>query len=183
MSSKSDQLVRAIREIARDPNAEVYAVLAEVIAVDEGERTCTIEPLNGDAQVTGIRFANSANAMFLAVPAIGSIVLVDFFEDSEGYISMFSEVDSLVFSTTPGNVIQLQDGSFGGIVKVTDLVSKLNAIEQDINNLKSAISDWTPVPNDGGAALKAALASYAGSTLTQTTRQDLENESITHGEA
>lgn len=31
------------------------------------------------------------------------------------------------------------------------------ATKADLDNLKAAIQGWTPVPNDGGAALKAAL--------------------------
>jgi hypothetical protein len=44
--------------------------------------------------------------------------------------------------------------------------------------LKTAISGWTAVPNDGGAALKVALASYYSNQLTVTQLADLANNKI-----
>ena len=61
----------------------------------------------------------------------------------------------------------------------TDLTERLNIIEKDINKLKKVFSSsWTPVPQDGGAALKGAAASWAGATLTETQRSDYENEKV-----
>ena len=74
----------------------------------------------------------------------------------------------------------LNTGSNGGMVKVNSLVSKLNTVESDLNNLKTVLSTWVPVPNDGGAALKTAAASWAGQTLTPTQASDLENNKVKH---
>lgn len=48
-----------------------------------------------------------------------------------------------------------------------DLVSKYNALAEDYNELKALIAAWIPVPNDGGAKLKADLASWV--TQSQAT--------------
>ena len=40
------------------------------------------------------------------------------------------------------------------------------------------LSGWTPVPNDGGSALKTALSSYISESLKETQVRDIENERV-----
>jgi len=70
------------------------------------------------------------------------------------------------------------EGSFDGLIKVNPLVTKINALENDLNNLKIAFSTWIPVPTDGGAALKAASSGWASQTIINTVKSDLENTKI-----
>lgn len=44
------------------------------------------------------------------------------------------------------------------------LVALSNKVQAQFQSLKSAINGWTPVANDGGAALKTALSSFIGSS-------------------
>jgi hypothetical protein len=71
---------------------------------------------------------------------------------------------------TDGLTLGAADGSFaikiksdvaeiGGSSDAAALASKTN---EQINDLKTAISGWSPVANDGGAALKVALATWFG---------------------
>lgn len=73
------------------------------------------------------------------------------------------------------NGLVINGGSNGGVPVTPQLVQRLNQLEQDINTLKAAFSAWTPVTNDGGAALKAAAANWIGQTLTATVAGDIEN--------
>lgn len=77
---------------------------------------------------------------------------------------------------TSNNII-MQNGEVG-IPESNSVTEKLNAIEKDINNLKKALSGWTPVPQDGGAALKTQVTSWASSILTETKVEDIESETI-----
>ena len=72
-------------------------------------------------------------------------------------------------------------GRFGGLVKVGPLVEQLEQLERSIEELRQGIASWTPVPNDGGAALKASLAGWTSKPLERTTRKKLENNKIRHG--
>lgn len=53
----------------------------------------------------------------------------------------------------------------------TSFAAKADSVQARLDALAAAISGWTPVPNDGGAALKAALASWlAGSNNVAATK-------------
>ena len=72
------------------------------------------------------------------------------------------------------------EGLNGGLAKVAELTQKLNNLEDDVNNLKDVFTGWTPVPSDGGAALKTAAATWAGDKLTKTEQAEIEDTTITH---
>ena len=76
--------------------------------------------------------------------------------------------------------IVFNGGKLGGIIKIEELTTKLNTIEQDINSLKQSLSSWTPIPSDGGAALKAAVTSWAGKQLQKSKRGDYEDPNVKH---
>jgi hypothetical protein len=59
------------------------------------------------------------------------------------------------------------------------LVQQINKIEQDLNSLKTVFKNWTPVSQDGGAALKAAATSWAAQQLQKTQNTDIANDKIT----
>lgn len=62
-------------------------------------------------------------------------------------------------------------GSDDNIIGYSQTASSINEIKDDINNLKSTLSDWEVVPQDGGAALKTALSTYVSQTLTEDISQ------------
>lgn len=81
--------------------------------------------------------------------------------------------DQLVLLKANGNVVVVP--SVAAKVLLGDAAaSKRVALAEDVtarlDALKTAINAWTPVPNDGGAALKLALASWlAGSNAVAST--------------
>ena len=75
----------------------------------------------------------------------------------------------------------LNGDQYGSLIKIADLVSKLNTVESDLNTIKAVFSSWGPVPNDGGAALKTAASTWYGQTLTNTTEVMIENSKVKHG--
>ena len=59
------------------------------------------------------------------------------------------------------------------------MTDRLNELETLWNQLKTDFSSWTPVPSDGGAALKAILAAGIGlKTVPNSQVADFENEKI-----
>lgn len=57
---------------------------------------------------------------------------------------------------------QVEISSLGGVTQYVALADKVKAqldkVVQDLTDLRAALSSWVPVPNDGGLALKTALA-------------------------
>lgn len=181
-SRDADIIKKAVRDIAKQDQSEVYGIPAKVVSVDVAEGTIDVEPIDGTAGISDVRLKpESSEPGALFIPKVDSVVFVTMINDSDGFVSMFSEVDSVAFRTTSGNVVQLQDGSLGGLVIVANMVARMNILENDINSIKSAFSSWVVAPGDGGAALKAAAATWFGTTLTPTIDADIENDKVTHG--
>jgi hypothetical protein len=171
----SDRSIReAIQYLAGNHRTDKVTLIdATVNSVDEAARTCECTAVTGSvgSPIPGVRLMASVDDGILVIPAVDSTVAVAMSIFTDPLIISYSEVDRII----------LRGGDLGGLVKVADLVSRLNLVEADINNLKSAFSAWTPVPNDGGAALKASSATWTGQQLAETIRADIENENITQG--
>jgi len=175
-----DEIGKMLRKITEDKSAEIYSVVCTVESVDEAKRTADVAPINGNAEIFDVRLQSALNGSngLCIFPVIGSVVIVTFLNKLTGYVSLFSEVDKITLDTE--NEITIDGGQNGGLVKVNDLLNKLNTVENDINNLKTLLSAWVPVPADGGASLKAVLGPYFGQTITPTVLVDIENDKIKH---
>jgi len=154
-------------------SGNVYALDAEVKSVDKTTRTCVVIAITGKTQseIPDVRLMSAVDDGFLLVPVVGSNVCIIATPQSDAYISQYSEIEEII----------MRGGDLGGLVKLLDAVERYNKIEDDINKLKQAFTTWTPTPNDGGAALKAAAASWSGQQLQKTVRADIENKKITQG--
>lgn len=170
-----DAIAKNLRLIAnRGKDITDNVIICTVVSVDG--TTCVCQPVDdGQAEIMDVRLnAESHSTKFLITPAVDSVVGVlafSDFENTEYMVVMFSEIDS----------IMIRGDQYGGLVKVDDLVDKINTIEDDLNDLKQVFSTWVPTPNDGGAALKGAAATWYAATITNTTVNDLENGAVTHG--
>lgn len=169
MSDTAD-IKKAIKGLS-ETGDEVYSILCTVKSVDLTAKTCYCLPVSGDADITDVSLIVNAQTGFMIIPTVGSKVLVTMQNESTGYVGMYSQID----------FIHLNGDNYGGLVKIADLVSKLNATENKINALISAMSSWVVVPNDGGAALKTIAASFYATSLTVTTQASIENSTTKHG--
>lgn len=131
--------------------------LCAVQSVDTTDNTAIVNPIDDlDQEITVRIQADKQNGFFIK-PSVGSIVGIIMDSDHTGEIVCFSKAD----------FIQMLDGSLGGLVKIADLTTKLNNIENKVN----AIITW-------GATVSPPLST---SPLTATNRSDIENTNITHG--
>jgi len=170
-----DKLKKAMRDL--NPPVINTGILCKVTAYDENKKTCTCEPLNGIAKFFKVRLNSENIDSFILIPKVNSTVVVEELEKNQAYISMFSEIDKIL--CTAEN-IEFNGGNNGGLINISDLISKINNLENDINNLKTIITTWVPVPSDGGAALKALITTWSAQTLTPTLVSEIENEKIKH---
>ena len=167
------ELIDALTEFVRRKSVSLNSVICTVKSYDAPTKTYYCEPIGDYADLQQVKIiADSTKDGFLIMPKINSIVVVSLINDNAGYISMFSEVDE----------IHLAGVNYGGLAKTADVKTKLNNIENKLNALITAISAWTPAPNDGGAALKVSLATWLASNLTLTTQADISSTEVFHGD-
>ncbi len=171
MSTESDirARLRAIVGMDEIPTSK----LGTIVSVDEDEMTCEVEPIDGGANYADVRLMadpETTTGIYFK-PKVGSVVMISPQDDVTYFVSMYSEVDE----------VWLRGTENGGVVKVSELVSKMNTIESDLNTLKTAFTSWVVVPSDGGAALKAASATWAAQTITATTANDIQSTTVKHG--
>lgn len=167
-----------------DPYRELHEHLANIgggkatnlyqgVVTDLSDITCEVS-IDG-LSVPDVRLRASTEvdgAQIIVRPAVGSVVIVG---------SLTGDLDHLVvLSMDRAEEVIINGGSQGGMVKIQELTSKLNTLEREINDIKRVLSSWTPVPNDGGASLKASVASWAGKQLVLTRREDYEDNKVKH---
>ncbi len=189
----NENIGQLIKKLAGKSGGKSVMRLGVAEAVDMDTRTCTLRPLDGGPDLFGVKLQavkmeGAPEIGMVIEPVDGSVVLAANVQDLPLNYSIvsYSEIANFyVFSAgkvvlKSADGIQLNEGDHGGLVVVADLVSKLNGIEQDLNTLKNIFSAWVPTPQDGGAALKGALAAYVSQTLQPTQIADLENPDVTH---
>ncbi len=166
MDNRIEQIVQGFERVLKQSEG---SFLATVKAVD-GE-TLTCKDMN-DTEYLNVRLSGTEGERgFVLVPKVGSWVIVSRLSNSDSlYVSMVSAVDG----------VMIMEGENGGLVKVEGLVSRMNTIEESINDLKQKLRSWTTAPNDGGASLKLILTDWFMLLLTKTKRADFENDKVKH---
>ena len=166
-----------------------YPIICTITSVDLDNKSCDVKPKNDDADILDVKIMTDPDKGMFLVPKVGSNVAVSMLDKDNAFVVMFSELEKILIEVGDQK-IEIKDGSivfnggnFNGLVKVAELVQKLNKIENDLNTLKQVFSTgWVPVPNDGGAALKVAAGAWSGALINPITQQsDLENTKIKHG--
>ncbi len=127
-------------------------IIAKVVSVNDDEMTCTIDPLNDNSTVTieNVNLSAQPNDGLICYPSIESIVLVAYAPKLDPFILQFSDIDKCRITINSceyyidKNGIKLYGDNFGGLVKVTDLVGKLNTLENTINQIAVWALSVTP---------------------------------------
>jgi hypothetical protein len=73
----------------------------------------------------------------------------------------------------------LNGGANGGVPKGASLANEFNKIKEDLKELKAKFTGWTPVNNDGGAALKTRLSAWSPD-VTPIVAENITNSQNTH---
>ena len=160
----------AISQLAGTHNQDsVFIFDAVVNSIDKPNRMCNVTKVGGETSgQLDVRLMASKDDGCYVIPVLDSNVIVIGSNNVTPFVAQFSEVES----------IEWLGGENDGVPLVNPLLEKLNNLENDINTLKSAFSSWLVVPNDGGAALKAISATWAGQQLQPTQKQDIEHTKI-----
>jgi hypothetical protein len=154
--------------------------VAQVKSVDKDKCSCDVQLIDG-AELFNVNLRSVLDDNkkgFVCFPKMDSLVLVGTIGNNENnaFVLIFSELTDITIDAK----IVINDGENKGMVKIEPTIEKLNAIENKINDLIEVFTSWTPVAQDGGAALKSALSSWITQQLQTTEIVDLENENVKH---
>lgn len=161
----------------------IYIFEGTVISVNEGDRTCVVDPLSAsfEGEITDVYLSAQPNDGIIQIPAIDSVVKVmvcmgiDF-----PFVIQFSDLDKVVILAETS--IQFNDGSFGGIVKVQELVDKINRLENKVNSIINTFNMHVHSGVQTGGGSSATTATPITGTITPVTQvSDINNPAITHG--
>lgn len=170
--SLETQLVTMIEKLVRK-NVPVVITEGIVTSVDKEKNTCDVN--RGDLpELFEVRMnaVLSATGVLTIYPKPQSKVLCAIIENNptDAYVLTCTDVDEIIFN----------EGENGGLVKVDALASELTSIKDDLNALKTAFQGWVVVASDGGAALKAAAATWSGQQLAEVDSDALQNVKFKH---
>jgi hypothetical protein len=158
-------------------------------SVDTSTHTIKVKPITDDGPEFDARLIGSARNSYdvLITPANGSTVWVTrppvaigaaFITKVDKYKAVNIQIGPFKLDLKAADgVLVLNDGNNKGVPMSPNVVTQINKLENDINQLKTILSTWVVVPSDGGAALKALLAPYY-TQLTPTILNDIANPKI-----
>lgn len=160
-----------IRELAKSDD-EIYSVICTVSSIKEDK--ATLKPLNGTADLLEVKLiAGDSETPFLITPVIGSVVIATFTSKDTAFISLYSEVES----------VKIRGDKYGGLVRVEELVSKINTLEDKINDLIQKFNSHTHLyaPGPSAPVPSAPVTTLEVPIPVKTSRGDIENDLIKHG--
>lgn len=190
--SQEEKVRKAVRSMVADM-IPVQSREAEVKSVDADKRTCVVVDTD-DLEWEDVLLGVAEGEGNWNKPTVGSMVMISIINNIDGaaYVSMFSEVDEVYMNCKDGAKFSLQkDGnvylngdSFGGLVKLDELESNLDALKKYVETMNSAIG---PAFSAVGAAMSANGAagktSYDTAMVGQSINfQNMENDKVKHGD-
>lgn len=171
-----NEVAAALTEFVEAKSKGNDSLVCKVISVDLPTNTCYCEPINGDSEIQNVKLTTNitgAGVGFLLIPKINSLVVVSFLDNSSAQVSMVAEVDE----------VNINGKTLGGLVKVIDLTTKLNNLENKVNAIISTFNSHVHVTAcaAGAGTANTTVAPVVG-TLTPTVRADVENILIKQGD-
>ena len=161
----------ALRDLVKTDDV-IYSVICTVKSVDTTDNICDCEPIDGSADLLEVRLMAQNSTGFLIIPKVNSIVVVTMINKYTGYVAMFSEVEE----------IQLNGDNYDGLVRIQDLVEKLNNLEDLVNDLVLKYNTHTHATSClAGAGTAAPTTATETTVLTPTQQVELENITVKHG--
>ena len=163
---KEEKVRKALSDFFHKRTA-LQCVPGKVVAVNTTDMTCDVEPIDGGAKYFDVRIRASIDGNGIGVlpqPKVNSMVVIAMLnnKDASAFVLLYDELTEYKIIC---NNIKLNGDQFGGLVKIEELHSAINRLEQRFNQ-------HTHPGNNTVTATQIAPV---------TTRQQLENQSVKHG--
>lgn len=188
MDALDKSIAYNIKRVAgvQDTASPRHPIMSGVVKkVNEAELTCTVLlTMDGGEPTEGVLLGTMPDngSGLVLVPKDNSKVLVAEI-DGPGRWTVIRATDLKKVLVSAEVVIEMNGGEHGGVVKVQELVNRLNAVEGKINDFigkwNSFATDYVPgSPTTSGMPL--TLTTEVLTELTETTVADIENPKFTH---
>ena len=165
----------------------VQLIIGTVDSIDEDKATCSVK-IQNDVILPNVSLQSSICDGLLIVPVKDSTVYVLTSKYNTPLIVQYSDVDKFelqvndsYFLVKNDGSIQLNDGSFDGLVKVGELVKKINAIENLLNGFITIYNTHTHTASSFGSPTTPPSATETQQISPTTQQKDIENDKIKHG--
>lgn len=180
-------LAELIRHIVMS-NIPVQVVAGKVADIDESNATCTIsiqgDPTRYDVQLRSII---SNNEGFVIIPELESYVLVGIINNNpvHSFIVAYSDIQKILIKNTKSITLEISDtiklngNQYGGLIKINELVQRLNAIENAFNELLNDYKMHNHTHPQGSTT--GMLIPNTQLPIHNTTVNELENTKVLHG--
>jgi hypothetical protein len=159
--------------------APLFSILGQVKNVDEANATCDLFDEDSNTELFDVRFRPVLNGTksITIIPKEDTWALAVRLEDSQDWmIVAVGEMDKFLIDCEE---VIINDGTNGGLVNWPDAKAQIDKTNEVVQALVNALTGWTPVASDGGAALKTyATAQLAGKTIGDF--NDLEDTKVKH---
>lgn len=175
MSREIDRLAQSIKNAGKVPQMAQLR-FATCTSVDWEARTMEAKGVSDNLPYYDVMLGLGAIDIR---PKQGATCLIGVLEGKGAYSFLLSASEVEEVQINSGKLI-INKGENGSVVNIEALTDRLNTIESKVNDLINVFSKWTPVPQDGGAALKTAVATWVVKQLQETKVKDLEDNKITH---
>jgi hypothetical protein len=180
------QITDAIRAIGKADVYEIYS--GDVHSVNETELTIAVK-LNEDVIISGVQLKATiaGDQGFYVVPKNGSHVKIARLDGGVNYsLLQASDIDKLVFKignatfVADENQIVMNGGHHHGMVKVSELTQKLNALENKVNELIGLCKSMTVALAPSGTYPLGTNFFASVQNLQTTSQNDIENPNVKH---
>jgi len=134
-------IIESINKITGQHKADTVTYADAVVdSVDIINRTCACTVIAGhtEYQLNTVKLMAVVDDGLLIEPVIGSTVKVIFSVNLEAFVCQYSEIENITIDAK--TAIKLNDGQFGGLVKVGGLIDYLKGVFADLTQISTSLN-------------------------------------------
>jgi hypothetical protein len=161
------QNIRELLQLITGAEQPVFE--GEVLSVNS-DRTCKVKIIDSELTLNKVRVQALASYTSGIYPKLKA--------NTKGIVMFVGQVPYMVI-TGETEEVSINGDQHGGLAIVSNLVNKLNAIENKVNSIISAHNGHQhPDPSSGSTGTPSIIVE---GTLNNTQTSDIENDKVKHG--
>lgn len=162
--------IKQISDLNNDMQNITPVIIGTVLSIDGS--TCTIQPADATlSPITNVLLSSDANSTPTFIPALGTQVSVSMFSNSAGVVVGHGATKSAAIA----------GDTYGGLVIGSDLITKLNNIENLLNSFITLFNSHTHGGVTVGTAFTLVPIPIETQQLTPTIVSDIVSTTVVHG--